>query len=321
MNKSTQHAFATISAAAIPALAKSSQASPAAVRQSGVAWRRVKVVLYVASLLVIAALLLDGLSYYTTPYALRPRHADYGALRPAGSRGLIYGITGSTMMVLMLLYSLRKRFHLVSRWGMLRYWLDAHVYFGIFGPLLILLHTSFKVQGLVAVSFWSMVGVAASGVFGRYVYQQIPRTRRGAELTLDELKSEAAETAAQLHDAFGVSGQSLEEIEHDIEKRFASHGAIRNLVVIVIEDVWHLFGVRTRGRDYRRVPGITPDRALELEVHFDRLVVLKRRALLWDQMQRLFHWWHVLHKPFAAIMYLVMAIHIVVAVWTGYAWM
>ena len=322
MNDSTRHLTATVDTfASVPAPAKTSPAAVNSVRQSGVIWRRVKIVLYVVSFLIIAALLLDGLSYYTTPYSLRPRHADYGALRPAGSRGLIYGITGSAMMVLMLLYSLRKRFRMVSRWGMLRYWLDAHVYLGIFGPLLILLHTSFKVQGLVAVSFWSMVGVATSGIFGRYVYQQIPRTRRGAEMTLDELKTQTAETAAQLHEAFGISGESIGEIENGVERRFASHGAIRNLIVIVFEDLLHMFGVRLHGRDYRNVSGITPERAVELEAQFDQLVVLKRRALLWDQMQRLFHWWHVLHKPFAAIMYLVMAIHIVVAVWTGYAWM
>jgi hypothetical protein len=96
---------------------------------------------------------------------------------------------------------------------------------------------------------------------------------------------------------------------------------LRNLIIIVFEDFLHLFGIRLHNRVYRNVPGITPERAEELESQFDQLVVLKRRALLWDQMQRLFHWWHVLHKPFAAIMYLVMAIHIVVAVWTGYAWM
>jgi hypothetical protein len=34
----------------------------------------------------------------------------------------------------------------------------------------------------------------------------------------------------------------------------------------------------------------------------------------------LFHYWHVLHKPFALVMYLFMAVHVAVAVMTGYAW-
>ena len=47
---------------------------------------------------------------------------------------------------------------------------------------------------------------------------------------------------------------------------------------------------------------------------------LERRILLWDRLQRLFHYWHVLHKPFAVIMYLFMIVHVGVALATGYGW-
>ena len=63
---------------------------------------RWKTVAYTVSIAIWLALFLDGYSYYSTPYAERPHHADYRELRPAGPRGLLFGIVGASMMVLML---------------------------------------------------------------------------------------------------------------------------------------------------------------------------------------------------------------------------
>jgi hypothetical protein len=57
---------------------------------------------------------------------------------------------------------------------------------------------------------------------------------------------------------------------------------------------------------------------------FERVVRQKaqvhRRILLWDRVHELFHYWHVLHKPFALVMYLFMIVHVAVALVTGYGW-
>jgi hypothetical protein len=60
-----------------------------------------------------------------------------------------------------------------------------HIFFGLVGPALVILHSAFKVQGLVALSFWSMIAVAAR-VFSAATYLQIPRTRP-VRLTLRDL--------------------------------------------------------------------------------------------------------------------------------------
>lgn len=54
---------------------------------------------------------------------------------------------------------------------------------------MVLFHTAFKFGGIVAISFWSMVAVVASGVIGRFIYNQIPRSIQGQELTLGEVMS------------------------------------------------------------------------------------------------------------------------------------
>ena len=117
------------------------------------------------------------------------------------------------MMTVMHLYSVRKRVKLLRRLGALRKWLDLHILMGILGPLFVVLHSSFKVGGLVSISFWSMVAVALSGVFGRYLYLQIPRTRAGEELTLAEVERADRDLAQRLRDEFGADDAFLERLD------------------------------------------------------------------------------------------------------------
>ncbi len=99
------------------------------------------------------------------------------------------GVIGSAMMLVMLLYSARKRLDSWQKWGSIASWLDIHIFFGIFGPLFVILHSTFKVNGLVAISFYSMIAVALSGILGRYLYLQIPRNIRGHELSIQDLEA------------------------------------------------------------------------------------------------------------------------------------
>lgn len=282
-------------------------------------WRHAKTIVYAVSLLILLLLFIDGFSYYQTPFNERPHHADYRTLRPAGSRGLLFGIVGASMMVLMLGYTFRKRIQGLSRWGSLSYWLDVHIYFGVIGPLCIVLHTSFKVQGVVAVAFWSMVCVAVSGVLGRYLYSQIPRNLRGDQMTLEEISQSRDRLRGVLRDDFGLSDSAVAHLEKS--RGVASdESAWRVLIWIALDDVKRIF-TREKSAGLGRDSGKSHAQISELNLVVGQMTLLDRRIQVWHQMQRLFHYWHVFHKPFAIIMYVVMGIHIVVAVWTGYGWL
>ena len=82
----------------------------------------------------------------------------------------------------------RKRYRILSRIGLLKHWLEFHIFLCTLGPILVLFHTAFKFGGLVAISFWSMVAVFLSGIIGRFIYLQIPRTIEGRELSLNEVR-------------------------------------------------------------------------------------------------------------------------------------
>ena len=53
-----------------------------------------------------------------------------------------------------------------------------------------LFHSVFKFSGIVAIAFWSMALVVASGVVGKYIFTLIPRSLSGMELNRIELEAE-----------------------------------------------------------------------------------------------------------------------------------
>ncbi len=120
------------------------------------------------------------------------------------------GWAGSGMMVVMMLYTVRKRVAFLGFLGSMRRWLSLHMFFGIMGPLLVTLHTTFKFHGLIATSFWCMIVTMVFGILGRYIYVQIPRSITGAELGVKEIEGIVAGIEARLAGAFNtVLGKSM----------------------------------------------------------------------------------------------------------------
>ena len=279
-------------------------------------WRGGLIALHLLSAAAVLAVLAAGADFYRTPLLERAHHDGYWQWKAGGSVGHKLGLVGSSMMVLMLLYSVRKRVGALRRLGPLGRWLDVHIYLGVFGPLLVVLHSSFKVQGLVALSFWSMVIVASSGVLGRYLYLQIPRTRAGEERALVELEAEDRELSGQLRTRFRLDEAQIAGLDALVAVP-TRVGLLGGFARLVTDDLRLRSGLRAFARSCRSVPA-------PVFADFERVVRQKaqvhRRILLWDRVHELFHYWHVLHKPFALVMYLFMIVHVAVALVTGYGW-
>ncbi len=274
------------------------------------------IALYLASFAVVAWLFAGGASYYETPLRERAHHPGYWDYKAGGRVGHALGVAGSLMLVVMLAYSVRKRVPALRRAGPLSAWLDGHIYLGVFGPLLVVLHSAFKVQGLVALSFWSMVLVASSGVLGRYLYLQIPRTRAGEELALADLERQDRELAALLRTRFHLSEAQLSQLDA-LPGVGTRSGLLAGLVGVVTDDLRLRSAVRRFAASCRSVP---PDVFREFERVVRQKALARRRIRVWDRLHSLFHYWHVLHKPFAVVMYVFLAVHVAVALATGYGW-
>jgi len=100
------------------------------------------------------------------------------------------------MLMTETLYSLRKRSRSV-RWGRMSNWLQFHIFTGLVGPYMVLLHTSWKFNGLAGVTTLFTIVIVISGFIGRYIYTRIPRTMDGLEIE-GTLSQEALKQARRL---------------------------------------------------------------------------------------------------------------------------
>lgn len=283
--------------------------------------RTLLVVLYLTGFSLAGLVALEGLDYYRTPLAERPHTAGHAELKPSGSIGHGLGILGSSLILLLFFYSLRRRNLLGLRFGDIGQWLNVHILFGIMGPVFVTLHTCFKFGGIVSVSFYSMVAVAASGFVGRYLYVQIPRTISGDELTLKEMEEKSRELGLLLEE-YGMDPQLIEEIRAVSGTRSGRRrSALSVIPAIIFNDLSRPFRLRGLKKRLRR-QGVAPsgEDTGELMRIIERHSLLVRKIELLSTVQRLFHLWHVIHKPFATVMILIMMVHVTVALIFGYRW-
>lgn len=110
---------------------------------------------------------------------------------PAASSfwGHSIGVLGFILMLMTeTLYSLRKRSR-KARWGKMSRWLEFHIFTGVVGPFMVLLHPGWQFKGLAGILSLLTILIVISGFIGRYIYTAIPRTSDGVELALDELEA------------------------------------------------------------------------------------------------------------------------------------
>lgn len=117
---------------------------------------------------------------------------------PAGELfGHGLGIVGFTFMLMTeTLYSVRKRSRSV-RWGKMSNWLQFHIFTGLVGPYMVLLHSSWKFNGIAGVTTLFTIIIVISGFIGRYIFTRIPRTLDGLEIE-GTLSQEALKQARRL---------------------------------------------------------------------------------------------------------------------------
>lgn len=268
---------------------------------------------------VVVLITMDGYSYYHTQIEERFYHPDYSSLKPSGSYGHGYGIIGSFLMLTgVLIYSLRKRLRSLSRLGYLKHWLEFHIFLCTLGPILVLFHTSFKFGGLVAISFWSMVAVFLSGIIGRFIYIQIPRTIEGREMSLNEMRALKRKLAAELDSVHHLPEEILSKINSSINENPLQGGTVRvkNYVAQYFEDRKVIASVKASLKKHN-VPAESRKKLMKIIMND---ISLNRRISRLNTMQQLFRYWHVAHLPFAMVMLIIMLIHVAVTIIFGYRW-
>jgi hypothetical protein len=230
---------------------------------------------------------------------------------PSGGHPLGHslGILGAGLMVSTeTLYSIRKRARWLGWAGPLRYWLAFHIFTGLVGPFLVLLHTAFEFRGLAGFTMALTVLVVASGFLGRYFYTAIPRSLAGAEASAAELGQAAAQVQASL---IGLAAQQSEAVRALVEADAARQRARRGDALLVLLRGWDDWRYRRQLRKrVRQLERMEKRRLVDVERMLTRRRSLERQVRTLEAARRLLAIWHIAHVPMGLALFGSIAIHI-----------
>ncbi|HJW21177.1 MAG TPA: hypothetical protein VJ506_01980 [Candidatus Limnocylindrales bacterium] len=193
-----------------------------------------------------------------------------GVPAASGLMGHGLGIAGFALMLLTeTAYSFRKRAMKKPR-GSMRAWLRVHIFTGIVGPYLVVLHSAWSFNGLAGAVTAMTILVVASGFIGRYIYTAVPRTADGVIVEARELQAMVEAT------------------------RREAAGGLR------------LAAVGPAPAAIAAAPGRTnPDRAAT-----DRLRELERQLAALRWARRALATWHAIHVPIGMALFVLAFLHV-----------
>lgn len=274
--------------------------------------------------MLVTFIFLGALSYEYYALNKQPRNSILHQLQSKGKiafkpdpepgrpMSLWLGWGGLGLMVVMNVYSMRKRFSFMKNWGRMSSWMNFHIFCGLLGPVFILFHSNFKVRGLVAISFWSMVISFSSGIVGRYFFLQLSSRKADfdelGEKWIERLRRFLAKVKIEWQDgevheylnrALHLAGAPIDE--------FQSISPVGAISRSFIGDLKMLFRSPDR-------PAHWPQATV---IPLKEYAVAKRRAALVGSFQQLMGYWHAFHFPFAVFMYLTAIVHVIAALVFG----
>jgi hypothetical protein len=286
-------------------------------------------VLYAVAIAINLAIFIFGFDYYKLSAMDRPFSPKHHLLRPSGPIGLYLGFFGVALFVGIFLYPIRKHWPWLATIGSTRHWLDIHILMGLTAPAIIAFHSTLKFKGLAGMAFWIMFAVSGSGVVGRYLYGQIPRKMTTAELSMRELQDLQAQLGQQLAEQNVLPEADLRDLlrlpDANRVARLPIGVAIIYMLILDVARKVRVARLRRhalRGRASLPVLlGFLPTRHREIERAIRAAAeeaALSKRVLFLSRSQKVFHLWHVVHKPFSYAFAVLALIHIGLQFVLGY---
>jgi hypothetical protein len=229
--------------------------------------------------------------------------------------GYYMGLVGGSMMLMLLLYPLRKGIKLFRKLGALRYWFAIHMALGILGPTLVVFHTTFELGSLNSkIAFISMMLVAVSGLIGRFIYVRIHHGLYGRVATLEEQRERLAHSEAEARTLFAHHPEIRDRL-------YAFHDRALDMGGVLPVRIWRFMTVRARGRILR----------YRLRKPLQQVLIRQAAENGWDHLVQAVHWrlakqevaeyvatvssvaqfqawkrlfslWHVAHVPFVFLL-------------------
>ncbi len=248
---------------------------------------------------------------------------DDSGLTPVSGVGYWLGIAGSSLMLLLLLYPLRKRMRSLRVIGSVTFWFHAHMVLGIVGPVLILWHANFKLGSInCSVALVTMLIVTTSGVFGRYLHGKVNAGMYGRKAQAREVVADADELRGFIGADAPVADRMVAQLNAFAQAGTAApRGVFAGLVLLPLIG-WRGTVVRMRlmacaqhviaveGRRRGRSQKIQRQQLAGVKSFVTQHIGAAKKAATFAFYERLFRLWHVFHLPLFVLLVIVAVIHV-----------
>jgi hypothetical protein len=238
--------------------------------------------------------------------------------------GYLFGIIGSLLMMLLMLYPLRKKARFMRNWGPIPLWFRLHMLFGIIGPVLVLFHANFQLGSVNSrVVLGSALLVAGSGIFGRYLYTKIHYGLYGKRISLEHYHAAISSNQDHLAAVFTYAPKIKERLlSFDASVLRPSSGVFDSILRVLVVDLrrrWtHLriqlvlrraFRVAARRNHWSRRERRAQYRAANKLITRHLIAVLK--VAEFSFYERFFSLWHVFHMPLFLLLVITLLMHVI----------
>ena len=251
---------------------------------------------------------------------------DDNGLTPKSGLGYWLGVAGSVLMLLLLVYPLRKRFRSLSVIGTVPFWFRAHMILGLFGGVLILWHANFHLGSLNSnVALGATLIVVASGIVGRYLHRTVHRGLYGRKATVEEILADAEALRGFLRDDLAIADHTLARLNAFARLASAApEGIVAGLFFWPMLS-WRGSAIRLRlladarraiaieGRRLGQPRRFQRRRLLAVEEFVTLHVAAVQKAAAFGFHERLLSLWHFLHVPLFFLLVVASIFHVFAA--------
>jgi len=231
--------------------------------------------------------------------------------------GYYLGIVGSVMLLLLLLYPLRKRVSAMRWLGPIPQWFRLHMLLGVVGPALVLLHSNFTLGSLNSqVALFSMLIVAGSGYVGRFLYRHVHLGLSGRKRTVYEMKNAVKAQWPELQELRAGRAQILGEMEAYELHHLKEDGALTATAAASVVGRFLRRRLRRRLLAFSGstgpggVAGTKPNQR-QIRRSIDAYLAAVETAQTFILYERLFALWHFLHLPLFFILFAAAILHVI----------
>ena len=237
--------------------------------------------------------------------------------------GYALGYVSVALMLLLLVFPLRKRFAFLRFFGATKEWFKRHQLFGIVAPILGLYHCNFTIGSINSrMALFSALAVAGSGIVGRFIYTKVNRGLHGHKTALKELVARIPSTLPQEARTLTFAPEFVRKVTEFDKTVLSPPTSVLDCFKLPVQlayrtrvEQWRLNSFARRKIMVESIysPTVTANRR-KLEKAMSRYIAMHLRQVRvvagYTAYQRLFSLWHKIHRPFFVILVVTIAAHI-----------